>query len=241
MSEQVLFELAVPARPHPYLFDPAHAALLVIDMQNDFLHPDGGCARLLRVPPETLKAVRDIIPRVRRAIRWAREQGILVVYTRESHPPDLSDLTGSKQRRYENAGYPVGTPGRLGRFLVRGEPGCAVIDALTPEPGDWQCDKPAQSAFVGTDLEARLRERGITHLLLSGVTTQCCVLATYRTASDLGFDGLLLEDCCAAFDPREHDAAVTVLTSEGGALGWVSNLDALIDTLTNTLTERLRT
>ena len=203
------------------------AALLVIDMQNDFLNPNGGCPQLLSLAPEALAAVRGIIPSVARLLGWARGLGLTIVYTREASLPDLSDLSASKRRRYENAGYPVGTPGRMGRLLIRGESGCAIIAELTPQPGDLQWDKPAQSAFVGTDLEECLRARGVTHLLLSGVTTQCCVLATYRHAADLGFFPLLLEDCCAAFDPADHAAALAVLTSEGGAVGWVTTSDRL--------------
>lgn len=224
----------VAARPHVFPLDPVRAALLVIDMQYDFLDPDGGCPQLLQIPPETLAAVRGIIPRVSRLLDWARERGFPIVYTREASRPDLSDLSHSKRLRYENAGYPVGTLGKMGRLLVRGEPGCAVIAELAPRPGDLQWDKPGQSAFVGTDLEASLRARDVSHLLLSGVTTQCCVLATYRHAADLGFFPLLLEDCCAAFDPRDHQAAVDVVTSEGGAVGWVSTSDHLREALSVT-------
>ncbi len=219
---------SVRARPHPFPLDLERAALLVIDLQRDFLERDGGCPRLLQTPPEVLDEVRSIIPRIARLRDWAREQGLTVVYTREASLPDLSDLGASKRLRYENAGYPVGTPGPLGRLLVRGEPGCGLIPEMTPLPGERQYDKPAQSAFVGTSLEADLRARGVTHLLFVGVTTQCCVLATYRQASDLGYFALLLEDCCAAYDPRDHQAAVDVLTSEGGAVGWVTTSDTLL-------------
>ena len=105
--------------------------------------------------------------------------------------------------------------------MLRGEPGTEILDELQPTAKDLILDKPAQSAFVATRLEQELRDRGITHLLVSGVTTQCCVLGTYRQASDLGFYALLLEDCCAAFSPRDHQAAVYVMLSEQGAVGWV--------------------
>jgi nicotinamidase-related amidase len=218
---------SIPARPHDFPLDIAHTALLVIDMQYDFLDPDGGCPQLLQVEPETLAAVRGIIPRVANLLDWARQHCFVVAYTREASRPDLSDLSDSKRLRYQNAGYPVGTLGKMGRLLVQGEPGCAIIDELAPNPGDLQYDKPGQSAFVGTHLEADLRAWNISHLLLCGVTTQCCVLATYRHAADLGFFPLLLEDCCAAFDPREHEAAVAVVTSEGGAVGWVTSSEYL--------------
>jgi len=217
--------VTIPARPHDFALVPVSTALLIIDMQNDFCHPDGFCCGNLGLDPEP---VRRIIPRIAQVREWSRARGIAVFYTRESHPPDLSDLSESKRLRYETAGYPVGAPGKLGRFLIQGERGCALLDELTPNPGEMEFDKPAQSAFIGTDLEARLRERGIRHLLITGVTTQCCVLATYRSANDLGFFSLLLEDCCGAFEPEAHQAAVEVVQSENGAVGWVATSLELI-------------
>lgn len=217
----------IPARPHPFPLALDCAALMIIDMQRDFLDPEGGCPQLLQLPPETLSQARSIIPKVAGLLAWARDRGITIVYTREASLPDLSDLSACKRLRYENAGYPIGTPGKLGRMAVRGEPGCTVIGELAPRQTDLQYDKPEQSVFVGTSLEADLRTRGVTHLLFSGVTTQCCVLASCRHAADLGFFPLLLEDCCAAFDPRDHDAAIRVLTSEGGAVGWVTSSEHL--------------
>ena len=235
IAQRMSTRSTVTARPHDFPLSVAHAAVLVIDMQCDFLDPDGGCPRLLQISPEILAGVREIIPRIADLLNWARSHGLKVIYTREASRPDLSDLCESKRQRYENAGYPVGTSGPLGRLLIRGESGCAVIPELTPQPGDLEWDKPAQSAFIGTDLEASLRARGISDLLLTGVTTQCCVLATYRHAADLGFFPLLLEDCCAAFDRLDHQAAIDVLTSEGGAVGWVTTSDQL---WTKTLTNR---
>lgn len=216
---------SLPAIPHPFPIALNHTALLVIDMQNDFCHPEGFCGHDLGAD---LSAVGAIVPRIQSVIEWCRDRDMLVVYTRESHRPDLSDVSFSKQLRYTNAGYPVGTPGNMGRFLVQGEPGTALLDAFTPLKTELQLDKPAQSIFIGTDLEVQLRDRGITHLLFTGVTTQCCVLATYRHASDLGFYGLLLEDCCAAFDLAEHQAAIAVVQSEHGAVGWVATSEALL-------------
>lgn len=218
--------VSLPAQPHPFSMTLDTTALLVIDMQKAFCHPDGYCGHELGAD---LSAMQTIVPRIQRLIRWAREQGVLVIYTRESHRPDLSDLTPSKRQRYINAGYPVGSAGKLGRFLIQGEPGTALIDPLQPLDTELQLDKPAQSVFVATNLEATLRQREITHLLLTGVTTQCCVLASYRHASDLGFYCLLLEDCCAALNPDEHQAAIDVLLSENGAVGWVTNSDRLLE------------
>ena len=216
------------AVPHPFAIDLRKTALLVIDMQRDFCHPDGFCGHNLGVD---LSSVSAIVPRIQTVIEWCRRNTLLVVYTRESHQANLSDVSPSKQCRYTNAGYPVGTLGNMGRFLVQGEPGTALLDAFSPLDTELQLDKPAQSIFIATDLEAQLRDRDITHLLLTGVTTQCCVLATYRHASDLGFYCLLLEDCCAAFNPNEHQAAINVVQSENGAIGWVSTSETLFTML----------
>lgn len=211
--------ITVPTRQHPFDLVLSQTALLVIDMQIDFCDRTGFCSTHLNAD---VSAMRAIVPRLQTLIDWARSQGIWVIYTRESHRLDLSDLSPSKKQRYINAGYPVGALGHQGRFLVQGEAGTEIIPELTPHAQDWQLDKPAQSAFVDTPLLERLRDRTITHLLITGVTTECCVLATYRQANDLGFYALLLDDCCAAFDPNDHEAAIAVLLAEQGAVGWVS-------------------
>jgi biuret amidohydrolase len=216
--------VTIVTRQHPFSFIPAQTALLVIDMQLDFCDPRGFCGSTLGAD---LASARAIIPQIQQVLHWAREKNMLVIFTRESHLPDLSDVSPSKKTRYINAGYPIGSEGEIGRFLIRGEAGTQIIEELRPHASDLQLDKPAQSAFVATELETILRQANITHLLLTGVTTECCVLGTYRQASDLGFYCLLLEDCCAAFNPKEHEAAITVLTAEDGAIGWVASSDAL--------------
>ena len=217
--------IRVASRPHAFEMPLHSTALLVVDVQNDFCHPEGFCIGDLKLDGAPIRA---IIPRLQVLVAWARQLGVPIAWTKEAHRPDLSDVSPSKKRRYENAGYPVGTLGQRGRFLVSGEWGSQVLLELDARPNELQLDKPAQSVFPGTNLEEWLREKNITHLLICGVTTQCCVLASYRQASDLGFFCLLLEDCCAAFEPREHQAAVDVLTSEGGAVGWVATSQDLL-------------
>jgi biuret amidohydrolase len=217
--------IRVPSRPHPFPMVLSQTALLVIDMQYDFCHPDGYSGSVLGA---NLSAASAIIPRIQAVIAWARSQSMMVVYTRESHRPDLSDLTPSKRDRYINAGYPVGSPGGMGRFLLQGEPGTELLDDFTPLDSELILDKSAQSAFVATELESVLRSRNVTHLLFTGVTTECCVLGSYRHGSDLGFYGLLLEDCCAAFSAIEHQAAIEVVLGENGAIGWVSSSEELL-------------
>ena len=211
-------KISIPARPHSFDLDLAHAAVIVIDAQNDFCHADGYCQHELGLDGAP---IRQIFEPIRQLTHWARTCNIPVIWTIEAHESDLSDLPACKARRYENAGYPVGSAGKLGRFLVRGEWGAQVLDELAPGENEFVMPKPAQSIWTQTDLEAMLNERAITHFLLCGVTTQCCVLASYRAANDLGFWSLLIEDCCAAFDLREHQAAIEVIVSEGGAVGWV--------------------
>jgi len=213
---------------HPFEMSVENTALLIIDMQNDFCHPDGFNGSELKLD---LAAIRTIIPSIQSLLNWARQLGLTVIFTRESHGPDLADLTPSKKQRYINAGSPIGQPGKMGRFLVRGEKGTAIIDELQPLARESQLDKPAHSCFVNTPLDDILRNQNITHLLMAGVTTECCVLATYRHGNDLGYYCLLLDDCCAAFDPKDHEATIRILQSEGGVLGWVTDSARLYQAL----------
>ena len=217
--------LLIPTYNHPFPLDVHKTALLVIDMQNAFCNWEGFCGNELGAD---LSSMRAIIPHIQKVITWARKHNLLIIYTRESHSPDLSDVTPSKKQRYINAGYPIGSPGKMGKFLIQGELGTQLIEELQPIDTEWQIDKPAQSVFVSTNLEIRLREQNITHLLFTGVTTECCVLGSYRHASDLGFYCLLLAECCAALKPGEHQAAIDVLLAENGAVGWVTSSDKLL-------------
>jgi nicotinamidase-related amidase len=218
--------ILVPTYQHPFPLNLEQTALLVIDMQNAFCSLDGFCGNELGAD---LASMRAIVPLIQRMINWSRKHRLLVIYTRESHLPDLSDVTPSKKLRYINAGYPIAGPGKMGRFLIQGEPGTQLIDQLQPLDTELQIDKPAQSVFVSTDLESILHQRDITHLLFTGVTTECCVLGSYRHASDLGFFCLLLEDCCATLNPNEHQAAIDVLLGENGAVGWVTSSEKLLE------------
>ncbi len=225
ISNQEPSHILIPTYQHPFGLDLNRAALFVIDMQNAFCNLEGFCGNELGAD---LSAVRAIIPRIQKMITWARIHELLVIYTRESHLPDMSDVMPSKKQRYINAGYPIGSPGKMGRFLIQGEPGTQLIEELQPLDTELQIDKPAQSVFVSTHLETLLWQRNIPHLLFTGVTTECCVLGSYRHASDLGFYCLLLEDCCAALTPSEHQAAIDVVLGENGAIGWVTSSDKLL-------------
>ncbi len=220
----VLSKYQVPTHGQPFDLHVKSTALLVVDMQNDFCHPEGFNGQRGR----DLSGIRSIIPQIQRVLSWAREQGIQIIFTRESHRPDLSDLTACKQVRYSHAGSLIGQPSPMGRYLIQGELGTAIIEELQPLAHDFQVDKPGHSAFVRTRLEEYLRSKGLEYLVITGVTTECCVLATYRHASDLGFFSLLLEDCCAAFNIDDHQAAIHTLLAEDGVMGWVTSSDQLL-------------
>jgi nicotinamidase-related amidase len=202
-----------------FAFDPERAALLVIDMQRDFIEGGGIAA----VSGENVAATQAIVPAVSRVLAAAREHGLLVVHTREGHEPDLSDLHPAKQERSTSAGGEIGAKGPLGRFLVRGERGHDFVDALRPIEGELVIDKSGFGAFHATDLRERLAIRGVTHVLVAGVTTQCCVFSTLREAVDRGYRCLTIADCTAAFDPYFHEATMRMIASEGHLFGWISD------------------
>ena len=194
-------------------------ALLVIDMQRDFLDPRGYAAKAgLNIVP-----LQAAIAPVRKLLDAARAAGLMIVHTREGHVPDLSDCPPYKLARSRNAGAEIGSPGPLGRLLVRGEPGHDFIDELKPVPGEIVIDKPGYSAFAHTDLDHRLRVRDIDTLLLCGITTEVCVSSTLRDAVDRGYCCITVRDACASGFPDLHDAALRMIAVEGGIFGSVSS------------------
>ena len=203
-------------------FDPRTTALLVIDMQRDFLDPEGMAAREGEdITP--LRSVRPIVAAVRDICRAAE---LPIIHTREGYAPDMADVPASKADRGS-----VGAPGPLGRALIRGEPGHDFLEGFRPPPSEAVFDKPGFSGFYRTDLEQHLRDAGITHLMLAGITTQCCVHSTLRDAVDRGFYCLTVADACAAFDPAVHDAVFTVIQAEDHLFGWVAETRDIIAAL----------
>jgi nicotinamidase-related amidase len=200
---------------------PGATALIVIDMQRDFLDPQGYIGRSgVDVDP-----LRAPIPYVRRLLEAARASGIRVIHTREGHRPDLADLNPTKARRAAGVGAAIGSRGPLGRLLVRGEPGHAIIDELAPLPSEVVIDKPGFGAFYATDLELVLHAWGVTALTIAGVTTDVCVHSTLREAVDRGFECQTVGEACAAADPAIHTAMLKCISGEGGILGRVVTTD----------------
>ncbi len=191
----------VTAEPYASSFRPAATALVIIDMQRDFLEPGGFGAAL----GNDVSLLRSAIKPTARVLKACRAAGMLVVHTREGHRPDLSDLAPAKRVRGKFA-TGIGDVGPMGRILVRGEPGHDIVPELAPIAGEPVSDKPGKGAFFATDLEAMLRSRGIAQLIVCGVTTEVCVNTTVREANDRGFDCLVLEDCTGSYFPEFHAA-----------------------------------
>jgi nicotinamidase-related amidase len=207
----------IDAEPAPLSVDIGRAALIIIDMQRDFLEP-GGFGAALGNDVSLLKAA---VAPCRAVLAAARNVGMLVIHTREGHRPDLSDAPPYKVERGDPATR-IGAPGPMGRILVRGEPGHDIIPELYPVAGEPVIDKPGKGAFYQTDLELMLKNRGIDTLMVCGVTTEVCVNTTVREANDRGFRCIVISDCCASYFPQFHVAGLEMIKAQGGIFGSVS-------------------
>jgi nicotinamidase-related amidase len=218
--------LTVKAEPYPFEFSPESCALLLIDMQRDFLEP-GGFGEMLGNDVSQLR--RTIEPNQALLAAW-RAAGGLVIHTREGHRPDLADLPPAKKIRGRSATC-IGDPGPMGRILVRGEAGHDIIPELYPAAGEPVIDKPGKGAFFATDLHAILQNRGIQQLVVTGVTTEVCVNTTVREANDRGYDCLVVADCCGSYFPEFHEMGLRMIAAQGGIFGWVAPSANVIEAL----------
>jgi biuret amidohydrolase len=217
----------IPAQPYDYkLPEPSQCALVIIDMQRDFLEP-GGFGDALG---NDVSRLQQIIPTVKGLLAAFREQNLPVIHTVECHRPDLSDCPPAKLRRGEGT-LRIGDRGPMGRILVAGEPGNAIIPELTPFPGEIVLEKPGKGAFCRTNLEAILQEKGITHLMITGVTTEVCVQTTMREANDRGYECLLVEDATESYFLEFKQATLSMVRAQGGIIGWTAMAEDIIKAL----------
>ncbi len=218
--------IRVPAEPFAFAMPPSSTALVVIDMQRDFIDPGGFGASL----GNDVSRLAAIVPTVRRLLDLFRSKGWPVIHTRESHDADLADCPPAKRTR----GAPslrIGDDGPMGRILVRGEPGNAIVPDLAPQPGEVVIDKPGKGAFYATALGEILRLKGITHLVLAGVTTEVCVQTTMREANDRGYDCLLIEDATESYVPAFKAATLAMVRAQGAIVGWTTALARLAEAM----------
>ncbi|ACU75298.1 isochorismatase hydrolase [Catenulispora acidiphila DSM 44928] len=209
--------VSVPASPAPFALDPGSAALILIDMQRDFLEP-GGFGESLG---NDVSLLRKTIAPLQAVLAAARASGMPVIHTREGHLPDLSDCPPSKLNR----GAPsmrIGDQGPKGRILIRGEYGHDIVDELAPAPGEPVVDKPGKGAFYATAFGEILGGLGVTQLIVTGVTTEVCVHTTVREANDRGFECLVLSDCVGSYFADFQEAALAMIAAQGGIFGWTA-------------------
>jgi len=214
----------VAANPFAYTFDPKKTALIVIDMQRDFVEP-GGFGESLGNKVALLTA---IVPTVGALLEWCRAKGITIIHTREAHRPDMADCPPAKLNR-GNPKLRIGDPGPMGRILIDGEPGNEIVAGCAPLPGEIVIVKPGKGAFYATALGDILRLKSITHLIFAGVTTEVCVQTTMREANDRGYDNLLIEAATESYFPEFKRAAIDMIHAQGAIVGWTAPFAALKD------------
>ena len=224
----------IAAKPEAIALDLSKAALVIIDMQRDFLEPGGFGASL----GNDVSLLRSCIEPCQRLLTAARAADMMVIHTREGHLPDLSDAPPAKIERGKPS-LRIGNLGPMGRILIRGEKGHGIIPELAPIKGEVVIDKPGKGAFYHTDLQEQLQARGIENLLVCGVTTEVCVHTTVREANDRGYRCIVISDACGSYFPEFHEMGLRVITAQGGIFGWVATSGAVIASINNAAAQAL--
>lgn len=219
----------IQALPYDYpLPAKAHLALVIIDMQRDFLEP-GGFGEILG---NDVSRLQSIVPAVKRLQTSFRERNLTIIQTKEGHQPDLSDCPMAKRDRGKGT-LTIGDEGPMGRILVLGEPGNDIITEVKPQPEEIVINKPGKGAFYRTELETVLKKRQITHLIFTGVTTEVCVQSTLREANDRGYECLLVEDATESYFPEFKQATIAMIRAQGGIVGWTATVEQVLEGIEN--------
>jgi nicotinamidase-related amidase len=219
---------AIDALPFPFAFRPGTMALVVIDMQRDFAEPGGFGASL----GNDVSRVQAIVPTVKKLIEGFRAAGLPVIHTMECHRPDLSDLPPAKRNR-GNPTIRIGDEGPMGRVLIAGEAGTAIIDELAPIAGEIVIEKPGKGAFYATSFGDDLKKLGTRQLVFAGVTTEVCVQTTMREANDRGYECLLAEDATESYFPEFKASAIAMIRAQGAIVGWTTPVDSILEGIAN--------
>jgi nicotinamidase-related amidase len=214
------------AQPYPFAFPRGRTALVIIDMQRDFVEA-GGFGEALG---NDVRPLADLVPNVKRLLEGCRTAGLAIVHTREAHKPDLSDCPPAKRLRGSSE-LRIGDNGPMGRILIAGEPGNAIVDELAPIAGEIVIDKPGKGAFYATGLSEILGRLGTTHLLFAGVTTEVCVQTTMREGNDRGFECLLVEDATESYFPAFKQSTLEMIRAQGAIVGWTATIDEVLAAL----------
>ncbi|MEH6727751.1 MAG: cysteine hydrolase [Hyphomicrobiales bacterium] len=224
--------ISVPARPFEFPLKLENCALMIIDMQRDFVLP-GGFGETLG---NDVSPCTAIIPTLARLLGAFRAAGLPVIHTRECHQPDLSDCTPAKRTR-GNPKLRIGDFGPMGRILIAGEQGADIVPELYPVEGESVINKPGKGAFYATALDELLKQRGIEQLILTGVTTEVCVQSTMREANDRGYEGLLVTDCTESYFPEFKQAAIDMIVAQGAIVGWATDSKTLLNAMEGTASD----
>ncbi|MEJ2362063.1 MAG: cysteine hydrolase [Gammaproteobacteria bacterium] len=217
---------SIDAKPYRYELPATLPALIIIDMQRDFIEAGGFGSAL----GNDVRLLQNIVPTVADLLKFARQLGMTIIHTREAHKPDLSDCPPAKRAR-GNCAIRIGDPGPMGRLLIDGEPGNAILDTLQPQAGEYDLAKPGKGAFYATALHDILQQHKITHLLFAGVTTEVCVQTSMREANDRGYECLLIEDATESYFPAFKTATIDMITAQGGIVGWAAPSNKVIQGL----------
>lgn len=214
------------AQPYDYNFSAGGVALLIIDMQRDFLEPGGFGAAL----GNDVSCLQAIAPNIKLLLQAFRDYHLPIFHTQEGHAPDLSDCPPSKLNRGKGK-LKIGDVGPMGRILILGEPGNEIVPELAPLPGEFAIAKPGKGAFYRTNLDQLLQQQNISHLIITGVTTEVCVQTTMREANDRGYECLLVEDATASYFPEFKQATLDMIRAQGGIIGWTATTAAVLRSL----------